>query len=86
MASYLYAVQDQTGHELISWEGEVEKVSDVNSALEDGGRTVTMNHPHGTSSAFVEDGRELTLYRWASDDKLNRPVAHEVRPEKIEET
>lgn len=80
MASFLYAVQDDQGREIVSAHVDVEKVSDV-----------TVDHDIDTDEVLltfegipIERGMyhgegSLTLCRWPSDDKLAKPVKHPVR-------
>lgn len=77
---YLFAVQTSTGHEVVSWSGEVEKVGDVTARIKD------------EKSAEIYHGGELVaagqldvelespvLHRWPADDKLSAPVSHPVK-------
>lgn len=84
MASYLYAVQDQNGREVVSAHVDVERVSDVHAELvesEAAGDTGAALYfedieiDRGSANGQVE----LTLYRWPSDDKLATPVSHPVK-------
>ncbi len=76
--SYLYAVQDDQGREIVSAYVEVENVSDI-SAHRDGD-TVELRFEDIVVEAgeYTGDGR-LTLHRWPSDDKLAQPVSHPVK-------
>jgi hypothetical protein len=81
--SYLYAVQDDQGREVVSWSGEVEKVSDVTAKAESQGNsedTVYLLDAEGKilSSALVAGAKGLVLHRWPADDKLSAPVSHAV--------
>lgn len=85
--AYLYAIQDAQGRELVSWQGEVDRVGDVTADLdvtspESSEWEVLLNH-NGVelgrayiSRAIVDEG--MTLYRWPADDKLATPVAHKI--------
>lgn len=79
MASYLYAVQDQNGREVVSAHVDVEKVSDVHAELV--GDQVVL----AFEDLIIEQGDywpttgQLTLHRWPSDDKLATPVSHPVK-------
>lgn len=80
MSSYLFAVQDQTGREITSWTGDVERVSDVFATQLDKDHVVIGLDGEGVSEpGFVPaDAGKLTLYRWPADDKMSKPVAHPV--------
>lgn len=78
MASYLYAVQDDQGREIVSAHVDVELVGDVTAKRE--GDTVDLNFEDvviETGDYFGEGA--LTLWRWPSDDKLAAPVGHPVK-------
>jgi len=76
--SYLFAVQRESGHEVVSATLEVAKVSDVTARRNDEtakvelvkGRTVV-----ATSDATATADEVLTLHRWPADDKLAEPVS-----------
>ncbi len=77
--SYLYAVQDDQGREIVSAHVEVEKVSDVR-AVYDAGNTVSLVFEDIVIEQGHHDGSgPLTLHRWPSDDKLAQPVSHPVK-------
>lgn len=76
MANYLFAVQDNTGREVLSKYHEVDKVSTI-SAVATGGSVDLV--ADGDPIATAEDpGGDLWLYRWPADDKLGTPVKHKV--------
>ncbi len=79
MASYLYAVQDNQGREIVSAHVDVEKVGDVTARKDPEYDTVELVF----EDIVIEQGRydgegSLTLCRWPSDDKLAEPVKHPV--------
>jgi len=76
MKSFLYAVQDQNGREIVSAVVEVEKVGDVTASVKD--NLVTLSTPGLDQVERVPKGAELTLHRWDADDKLAEPVSHPV--------
>lgn len=80
--TYLYAVQKDTGHEVVSAEVEVAKVGDVEAQWLESGlvRLVHLGDVVATGAEVVDFSVELTLYRWPADDKLADPVAHPVYP------
>ncbi len=77
MASFLYAVQDREGREIVSAHVDVEKVSDV-TAMQSGDTVDLM-----FEDIIIETGDHfgsgpLTLCRWPSDSKLSEPVKRPV--------
>lgn len=83
MASYLYAVQDDQGREVVSAHVDVEKVGDVTAVLieseasGDVGAALMFEDieiDRGSSNGNVN----LRLLRWPSDDKLSEPVEHSI--------
>lgn len=78
MKSYLYAVQDEQGREVVSFTAEVEKVSEVSAEPGPGDTIRLMQHDVLLASAELPSEGKLTLYRWPADDKLSDPVAHPV--------
>lgn len=77
MKTYLYAVQDDNGRELLAIEAEVEKVSEVKAAF-DGGDIVLLKGKTEITRAAADDSKTWTLHRWPADDKLSAPVSHRV--------
>lgn len=83
MASYLYAVQDKQGREIVSEHVDVEKVGDVTAYLrhaeaEDDYIAVLTFEDVEIASASANGETDVTLLRWPSDDKLSDPVRHDV--------
>lgn len=78
MASYLYAVQDDQGREIVSAHVDVEKVTDITASYRDKIVTLSFEDLDVQSGSYDGDGT-LTLWRWPSDDKLAEPVGHPVR-------
>lgn len=81
MASFLYAVQDHNGQEIVRAHVDVQKVSDVHAEIVEGSLELRFEdvviesadvRPHVNSKSY-------TLLRWPSDDKLATPVRHRVR-------
>jgi len=77
MASYLYAVQDAEGREIVSAHVDVEKVTDIKAAREEGQVRLHFEYIDVVDPA-ADPGGELSLCRWPSDDKLADPVKHPV--------
>lgn len=83
MASYLYAVQDNQGREIVSAHVDVEKVGDVTAHLlhveaTDDYRAVLAFEDVEIDSASTNGEVDVVLCRWPSDDKLSEPVKHPV--------
>lgn len=76
--SYLYAVQDQDGRELLSWQGEVEKVGDITAEHRIAQIALVQEGTGTLALGDVVEGFDYTLYRWPADDKLAEPVAHRI--------
>jgi hypothetical protein len=79
---YLYAVQRESGHEVVSATLEVAKVSDVEAQILDSGivRLVHKGDVVATGSSIINDPDEkLTLHRWPAGKKLDTPVSSEVK-------
>lgn len=77
--NYLFAVQDETGREIVSATVEVEKVSEVYALLEDGQVSLQQKGILLEGPEYISEGTELTLYRWDADDKVNGGfVSHKV--------
>lgn len=79
MASFLYAVQDSTGREIVSAHVDVEKVSDVGAVYDPGNVVSLVFGDIVIEQAHHAGEGPLTLCRWPSDDKLAEPVKHPVR-------
>ncbi len=83
MPSYLYAVQDDQGRELISEHVDVEKVSDVSGRIVrgDGGDDVVQLHFEDIviKEAPIDSGQVLSLCRWPSDNKLADAVCRPLK-------
>lgn len=78
MTQYLFAVQDENGREVVSWKGDVDKVSEV-EASEDPNGVVVISHGGEVVAEATRDGDgSLTLHRWPADDKLAKPVSRAV--------
>jgi hypothetical protein len=79
--TYLFAVQRPSGHEVVSAELDVAKISDVEAQRLDDG-TVRLVHNGDVvalGSSIVDPGEELTLHRWPKGKKLEEPVSHPVK-------
>lgn len=82
MPSYLYAVQDDQGRELISEHVDVEKVSDVEARFAHrGDQDVVQLHFDGIvlKEADVDGGEVLSLCRWPSHDKTATAVCRPIK-------
>jgi len=80
---YLFAIQAETGHEVVSWKTtDVDKVSEVTAELRtDEHEKIARILHRGEPVAYANAGGyvgELTLMRWTADDKLADPVKHPV--------
>lgn len=82
MTEYLYAVQRESGHEVVSAKIEVAKVGDVDAQhLPDG--TVRLVHKGevvATGDINVPENETLNLHRWKASDKHGKPVSRKVAP------
>ena len=78
MKEYLYAVQDETGREVVSIKFTTDKVSQVFASRKKD--TVSLCHVEDGTMAVGKYAGEgpLTLCRWDADDKLADPVSHPV--------
>jgi hypothetical protein len=81
MKSYLYAVQRESGHEVVSATVEVKKVGDVEAQHMPNGlvRLVHDGEVVATGDSVVDEGEKLSLHRWPADDKLSEPVSKPVK-------
>ncbi len=77
MSSYLYAVQDEQGREIVSAHVDVEKVTDI-TAVRSGDVVDLMFEDVIVKTGDYFGEGQLTLLRWPSDDKLADPVRHPV--------
>ena len=76
--SYLFAVQRESGHEVVSATLEVAKVTEVTARRND--ETAKVELVKGKEVVAVSDDTAtadevLTLHRWPADDKLAEPVS-----------
>lgn len=78
MPSFLYAIQDEQGREIVSAHVDVEQVSDVTAVRSGDTVDLTFEDIVIETGDYFEDG-QLTLHRWPSDDKLAAPVSHPVK-------
>ncbi len=84
MASFLYAVQDREGREIVSAHVDVEEPDDVTAylayseAADDYAAVLTFEDLE-IDSASTDGNVNVTLCRWPSDDKLSEPVKHPVK-------
>lgn len=78
MPTYLFAVQDSNGREVVSWKGEVDKVSEV-TVDRDGTEVFLVHGENPVEHGIYEGDGPLTLHRWNADDKLAAPVSHPVK-------
>ena len=78
MPSFLYAIQDQDGREIVSAHVDVEQVSDVTAVKAGDTVDIVFEDIVIETGDYFDEGK-LTLYRWPSDDKLATPVAHLVK-------
>lgn len=81
MKAYLFAVQKESGHEVVSATVEVAKVGDVEAQRMPNGlvRLVHKGEVVATGPLVVTDDEKLTLHRWAASDKLGKPVSKPVK-------
>lgn len=79
MPSYLYAVQDENGREIVSAHVDVEKVSDVTASFGESTVQLLFEDVVIDEAAWLAEDGPVTLHRWPSDDKLAKPVSHPVR-------
>lgn len=77
MPSYLYAVQDEQGREVVSAHVDVEKVTDVTAKKDGDVVDLVFEDIVIETGDYSGEGR-LTLLRVPSDDKLADPVRHPV--------
>jgi hypothetical protein len=70
--SYLWAVQNNEGRELMVWRGAA-KVSDVRVVRENG--QIRLMNGDEVVAYEPDDGAEYTLHRWPIEDKLAEPVS-----------
>lgn len=78
MAEYLFAVQDR-GREVVSWRGDVAKVSNVRATYAQGTVAISNAGELMEFGPWEGDLADLRLYRWPADDKLATPVARRVQ-------
>ena len=78
MPSYLYAVQDDNGREVVSAHVDVEKVSDVEAHRQDGNVQLRFEDVVIEETPYDVDSL-LTLFRWPSDAKLADAVERPVK-------
>jgi hypothetical protein len=78
MTSYLYAVQDSEGREVVSAHVDVEKVTDVHAERENDEVRLMFEDVVVETGTTRADPGSLVLLRWPSDDKLSDPVRHTV--------
>lgn len=78
--AYLFAVQTESGHEIVAAKIETPKVSTVEAhRLANGLVTITNDGDVvETSKIHTQGDEELTLYRWPAHDKTGKPVAKKV--------
>lgn len=81
MKSQLYAVQRETGHEVVSVKVDVAKVSDVTVKFLDDGKVALVKGRTtlATSEQTVDEGENLIFARWSPDAKLEEPVSKNVQ-------
>lgn len=84
MPSYLYAVQDANGREIVAAHVDVEKVGDIRAEAFPSGPSATtvelLFEDITVAEGYVEGAQlPLTLHRWPSDEKLSDPVSHPVQ-------
>lgn len=74
--TYLFAVQKETGHEVLSAKVETAKVSEVEAQrLPDGTvRLLEAGKVIATGTGIVAEEDEVKLYRWPATDKTGKAV------------
>lgn len=78
--SYLFAVQRDTGHEVVSATIETDKVTAITAHRTPEGRVEILNGKAIVNASIDEVGEDvgLTLLRWPANDKLAKPVSKAV--------
>jgi hypothetical protein len=74
-ATFLYAVQDATGRELLAWTGQPAKVGDVTADADDT-RVRLLHQGKPVAEAPRNGATGLVLHRWDAADKHAAPVSH----------
>lgn len=78
MTEVLAAVQDASGRELISWKGEVSRITAVAAEATDGRLTMSADDKEVAAVDLPASHSELSLYVWYADDKLSEPKRSKV--------
>ena len=82
MPSYLYAVQDDQGREIVSAHVDVEKVSDVTAVIDRRGDEDVVElrfEDLVIEGAVIDGGEVLSLCRWRSHDKTAAAVCRPIK-------